>query len=177
MSTHRLSGALLLAALLALAGCRALEWMGGITYAHLEEAHMKPYLDAATRSARTELGFSELPVQGPVRVEVPRSKKHYDVMLHIDRGRVTRTVDFLLRGTQPVWSGEQEIHYSGRQFDTVDGRVGEHLVLSYSTVVGSGTPKGGYVDYFGPDQELERRSIQHQLSVADVRRIWDAWSK
>jgi hypothetical protein len=151
--------------------------MGGITHARLEDAHVKPYLEAAAHSKRAELGFTELPVEGPVRVEVPRSKTYYDVMLHIDRGKVSRTVDFLLQGAQPVWSGEQEIHYSGRQFDTVDGRVGENLVVSYSTVAGSGTPKGGYVLYLGPDQELEQRSIQRQLSVADAKRIWDTWPK
>src|SRR5262249_55036032 len=124
MSAHRLGRGIVLAALLASVGCRALEWMGGITHAQLEDPQMKPYLDAAAQSARAERGFSELPVEGLVGVEVPRSKKYYDVMLHIDRGRVTRTVDFLLKGTQPVWSGEQEIHYSGREFDTVDGRVG-----------------------------------------------------
>jgi len=151
--------------------------MGGITHARLEDASVTPYLAAAARSTRAELGFTELPVAGPVRVEVPRSKTHYDVMLHIERGNVSRTVDFLLQDGRPVWSGEQEIHFSGRQFETVDGRVGENLVLSYSTVAGSGTPKGGYILYFGPDRELEQRSIQRELSVVDARRIWDTWPK
>jgi hypothetical protein len=174
---HWQKQALFLTALMAASGCRGLEWMGGITHARLEDASVQPYLLAAGRSMRAELGFTELPVQGPVRVEVPRSKTYYDVMLHIERGNVSRTVNFLLRDGHPVWSGEQEIHFSGRQFETVDGRVGENLVVSYSTVAGSGTQKGGYVTYFGPDQQLEQRSIQGQLSVADARRIWDTWLK
>ncbi len=138
---------------------------------------MKPYQEAALRSIRVDLGFTPLPSSGPVQIEIPRSKAHYDAMLHIEQGSVSRTVAFLVRDGLPVWSGEQEIHYSQRQFETVDGTVREQLVISYSTVKGSGTPMGGYVDYWGPDSALQQRANQHQLSVADAKRLWEAWPK
>jgi hypothetical protein len=163
------------AALVAGSGCRAFEWMGGITHARLDDAAVKPYLDSAAQSNRAELGFTVLPQDGDVRVEIPRTKTYYDVMLHIDRGHVSRTVNFLRRDGQLVWSGEQEIHSSGRSFKTVDGDVNESLTISYSTVVGSGTPKGGFVLYWGPDQALQERSDRNQMSVADAKKIWERW--
>jgi hypothetical protein len=155
-------------------GCPLLEWLAGITHQRLEDPRVKPYLEAARRSRRSDLGFTQLPEAGSVRVEVPRWKTHYDVMLHIDRGNVTRTVDFLVRGGQPVWSGEQEIHYGPREYTTVDGTHRESLVISYSTVQGSGNPVGwGF--YSGPDAELTMRSFRKLLSVEDARRIWETW--
>jgi hypothetical protein len=155
-------------------GCTILEWAGGSTRARLEDTRVKPYLDAASRSNRVTLGFSPLPATGDVRVEVPRFKTHYDVMLHIDGARISRTVDFLLVNGQPVWSGEQETHRSGRTFESVDGEIPEQLVLSYSTVQGSGTPLGGYVSYWGPDEKLTERS-RAPLSPQEARQIWTAW--
>ena len=43
-----------------------------------------------------------------MRVEVPRFKRYYDVMLYINGDRISRTVDFLLNDGRPTWSGEQE---------------------------------------------------------------------
>ena len=157
------------------AGCTVLEWLGGITHHRLDSPELKQYVAAAQRSARAELGFTPLPETGPVRVELPRWKKHYDVMLHIERGNLSRTVDFLVRDGQAVWSGEQEIHYGPRQFTNVDGTHREYLVISYSTVQGSGTPKGGYVDYRGPDVELQTRAAKRLLSAAGAKRIWESW--
>jgi len=151
--------------------CTVLEWAGGITHARLEDSELASYLAAADASDRNRLGFSPLPKSGPVRVERPRDKRHYDVMLHIDEKKLSRTVDFLVRDGRPVWSGEQEIHYSGRMFETVDGQVAEHLVVSYSTVEGDGTPKGGYVSYWGPDGKL----MEQKLTIADAQRIWRQW--
>ena len=165
----------LLTALLLFSGCNALEWLGGVTHDQLESPRLKPYLEAADRSRRADLGFTPLPREGLVRVERPRSKRHYDVMLHIERANVSRTVAFLLRGDTPEWSGEQEIHYSEREFTTVDGTGQEHLVLSFSTVKGSGVPKGGYVSYWGPDQVLRQRSMQNQIPVSEVHTIWATW--
>jgi hypothetical protein len=165
----------LVAALVAGSGCRAFEWIGGMTHARLDDAAVKPYLDSAAQSSRAEFGFTALPQHGDVRIEIPRMKTYYDVMLHIHRGNVSRTVHFLRRDSQLIWSGEQEIHSSGRFFKTVDGDVNESLTISYSTVVGSGTPKGGYVLYWGPDQALQERSDRNQISVADAKRIWEKW--
>ncbi len=170
---HRL--AILLAGTLLSSGCSVLEWLGGLTHERLEGAKLKPYLNAAEQSNREALGFTPLPKSGPVSLELPRSRKHYDAMLHIERGPVSRTVDFVVKDGRLVWSGEQEIHFSGRQFETADGPVTEQLVISYSTVAGSGTPKGGYVDYWGPDLELQERANRHRLSVAEAKAIWDGW--
>ncbi len=163
-------------------GCGVLEWASGIHQSKMENTELKPYLDAASRSSRLELGFTAMPPSGPVRVEIGargilRSKTHYDAMLHINQGNVSRTVAFLIRDGLPVWSGEKEAHYSPRKFKTVDGTVREHLVISYSTVQGSGTPKGGYVDYWGPDSRLQGQANQGQLSVAAAKRVWDGWPK
>lgn len=170
-------GVFFAAALLGASGCRVLEWIGGVTHDRLEGIALKPYLEAVRRSGRAALGFTALPQEGDVGVEIPRVKTHYDVMLHIERGNVSRTVDFLGRDGQLVWSGEQEIHRSGRFFKTVDGDVAEEMTISYSTVVGSGVPKGGYVQYWGPDQSMQERSDRKQLSVADAKRIWEEWPK
>jgi hypothetical protein len=163
------------ATLLLSGGCRVLEWVGGVTHARLGDGRIEPYIQAAARSRRAELGFSPLPRQGDVGVEIPRFKRHYDVMLHFGGRRVSRTVAFLVRGGNPVWSGEQEIHYSGRTFETVDGQVEEHFVLSYSTVKGDGTPLGGYVAYWGPDEKLMQRTTTNRISVAEAKRIWETW--
>jgi hypothetical protein len=158
-------------------GCSVLEWLGGVTHQRLESPEMRPYLQAAQQSKRVERGFTSLPENGPVRVEVPRWKRHYDVMLHIDRGNLSRTIAFIVRDGQPSWSGEQEIHHGPREYTNVDGTHREYLVVSYSTVKGSGTPEGGYVDYRGPDVDLEMRATQRRLSADDARRIWETWHK
>src|SRR5947209_19830296 len=108
-NTRMRLGILFAAASAAGSGCQVLEWMGGITHARLEDAAVKPYLDSAARSSRAELGFTALPQEGEVGVEIPRTKTYYDVMLHIDRGNVSRTVNFLRRDGQLIWSGQQEI--------------------------------------------------------------------
>lgn len=167
----------LLGLLLLCTGCTVLEWLGGITHRRLESPEMRSYLEAAQRAKRVELGFTSLPENGLVRVEVPRWKRHYDVMLHIDRGTLSRTVAFVIRDGQLTWSGEQEIHYGPREYTNVDGKQREYLVVSYSTVKGSGTPEGSYVDYRGPDQDLEMRATQHRLPAEDARRIWESWPK
>ena len=154
--------------------CMALEWAGGVSQARLEDSELAPFLAAAQKSKRAALGFSPLPVQGLIRVERPRSKRHYDVMLHIDLGGVSRTVSFLLKDSRPVWSGEQEIHYSGKRFTTVDGDVAEFMVISYSTVEGDGAPLGGYVQYHGEDPEL---NAIRTLSVVDAQRVWARWAE
>ena len=170
-------GFLLVSAMVLCTGCSVLEWVGGIHQSKMESSELKPYLDAASRSRRGEFGFTPLPSSGPVGVEIPRAKTHYDAMLHIYQGSVSRTVDFLVRDGSPEWSGEQEIHYSPREFETVDGTIREFLVISHSTVEGSGTPTGGYVQYWGPDSALKQQSDEHRLSVADAKRLWDDWPK
>src|SRR5207245_11762170 len=105
--------------------------LGGISHARRGDAAVKPYLDSAARSSRAELGFTALPQEGEVGVEIPRTKTYYDVMLHIDRGNVSRTVNFLRRDGQLIWSGEQEIHRRGRFCKTVDGGVNESLTVYY----------------------------------------------
>ena len=169
-------GVLLVWAMALCSGCSVLEWVGGIHQSKMESSELKPYLDAALHSRRSELGFTPLPSSGLVRVEIPRLKTHYDAMLHIGQGSVSRTVAFLVRNGSPEWSGEQEIHYSPREFKTVDGMIRESLVISYSTVEGAG-PTGGYILYWGPDLEVQRRSDEHRLSVADAKRMWDGWPK
>lgn len=135
-------GSVLLAVALVCTGCTVLEWLGGVTHQRLENPEMKQYLVAAQRSKRVELGFTPLPEAGPVRVEVPRWKKHYDVMWHIHRGNLSRTVDFLVLDGQPAWSGEQEIHYGPREFTNVDGTHREYLVVFVLHCRRFGYPKG-----------------------------------
>jgi hypothetical protein len=158
-------------------GCEVIERLGGIVHTRLETAEMKPYLQAASRSQRIQLGFTALPQNGPVLVEKPRFKKYYDVMLHIDGPNVTRMVEFIIRNGQPVWSGEQEMHWSPRQFETIDGTVREHLVISYQDIETPEMSKGEWILYGGPDESLQWRSDRHQISIADAKEVWDAWPK
>lgn len=127
---------------------------------------------------REEYGLT--PIDGSARVLLERrsgSDAHrcgYDAMLHMYSPHVSRTVTFALRDGEYVWIGEQEIHYSGRTYRTVDGDVEESIVITYSKDERPGTQKGLRVDYSGDNEALESK---FDLTLEDVRPVLRKWDE
>ena len=109
------------------------------------------------------------------RVEIERDyggSHGYNVMLHIYSDGVSRTVAFVWENGRYVWIGEQELHYSGRRFITVDGEVREHIAVSYYKREIDGGTIGLSISYSGGYENLPSSLTCEQASP--YIREWDA---
>ena len=158
---------------LACVRCDILE-IDGPYWIRMDDPKLKPMLEAAARSNRETYGFSPLPVTGDVHVEEAEVKEDgYDVMLHLSRGHVSRTVDFVREGTGYRWIGEQEVHEGPRVVEGIDGNYREIISMTFSDRSRSGVSQGLYINYHGPDSSLRMRN---RLTHEDLRRTLEAWA-
>lgn len=125
---------------------------------------------------RAKYGLAPIRETSDIRLErhIGRdaTDRGYDAMLHMSGRNISRTVDFALVDGRYKWIGEQEIHYSGRTFKTMDGESCESISITYSTRKRSGTQKGLWIFYWGEDKALRSRL---DLTLDDVRPIISRW--
>jgi len=153
--------------------CGALELLTGMSWSQMDDPKLKPLIEAAESSKREEYGFSPLPTTGDVQIEEAAGRgKGYDLMLHLSRGNVSRTVDFAREPKGYCWIGEQEVHEGPREVDSVDGRYRESISMTFSERARSGTPEGLSILYFGPDTSLV---IRTDLTREEMRQLLEAW--
>lgn len=97
-----------------------------------------------------------------------------DATLFIDERNVSRTVDFALENGKYRWTGEQEIHRSGRTFSTDEGDMPEQISITYSERERRDTRKGLHIAYDGKDRSL---CLKPSLTLKDVSPFVREWDK
>lgn len=75
----------------------------------------------------------------------------YDMMLQVSTDSVSRSVFFVWEDQQYVWIGEQEIHYSGREYTSLDGTLPEQIIISSFERPIRGGLVGLRISYYGDE--------------------------
>src|SRR5262245_43416856 len=144
-----------------------------------DDPRLKPMFDAIARVDRHGMGFTPIGRDVDIRLEVTgrgldgliRPNPGYDAMLHIFR-KTSRTIGFRRAEGGYEWIWEQEKFEGPREYDTVDGRFKEDIVITYQRVPISGYPMNALdVRYSGPDSALAWR----KLTLEVVRPLLQKW--
>ena len=137
-----------------------------------DDERLQPLLRAIEKVDRAALGFTPLQADAELRLE--GRGRNYDAMLHV-YGRTSRTIAFRNVGGKFEWIGEQEVHSGPGRFESPDGRLREHIAITYDTVELSGAPLNQiHVDYWGEDPRLAGRVDLVLADVQPVLREWEA---
>ncbi len=138
------------------------------------DAALKPF-DSMYSIDRPKLGLTPLPKTGLVFIEGKSSHGDYDAMLHF-QGNPSRTIAFRWDGKIYKWLGEQEEFEGPQTYETPDGPLHEHVVITYYEEPAYGEPKGLRVQYRGP--EPMRRpgpETNWSLTPAEVNPLLKKW--
>jgi hypothetical protein len=139
----------------------------------LGNPRIAPMLKAIEMVDRASLGFTPIPTNAEVFLEVTPSES-YDTRLLV-YGKTRRTVTFRKTQEGYQWIAEQEVHSSGKTFQTVDGLTREQLVVAYQVEPVKEFPlRKTCVSYVGIDPRLARR---FDLTLSDVAPILAEWNK
>ena len=137
----------------------------------MDDPQVQRLVKAAESFDRSSYGFSPIPKQADVRLEL-RATSRYDAMLHITT-KTVRTIAFRKENGNYVWVGDQETFEGPKKYKTVDGVFNEAITLTYETQSISGSPlKQLNVTYRGEDPRLEGRN---NLTLTGVKPILKEW--
>jgi hypothetical protein len=140
----------------------------------VDDQRVQSLLKAAAVFDRASYGFSPLPMNGYVDLELrSRSNYHnYDAMLHIYQ-KTSRTIAFRKNANGYDWIGEQEAFVGPKMYKTANGTLHEQVVLNFDTERVSGFPLNQLgVEYMGEDPRLSHRE---DLSLSDVKPVLKEW--
>ena len=138
----------------------------------LDDQRLAPMLKAMAVVDRSSLGFTAISPEADVRVEwAPRDG--YDAMLHVYAGS-SRTIAFKKSADGEFrWIGEQEIHTGPNQYETVDGRVSEQIVISFEVESVTGVPLNTvHVQYLGEDARL---AWPKKITLHEAKQVIEEW--
>lgn len=137
----------------------------------MDDPQVQRLVIAAKSFDRTAYGFSPIPKQADVRLEL-RPTGRYDAMLHITT-KTVRTIAFRKENGDYVWIGDQETFSGPKTYRTVDGTFHEAITLTYETQNVSGYPLNQLnVTYRGEEPRLAGRS---NLTLAEVKPTLKEW--
>jgi hypothetical protein len=137
----------------------------------MDDPQVQRLVKAAQSFDRTAYGFSPIPRQADVRLEL-RPTGRYDAMLHITT-KTVRTITFRKENGNYVWIGDQETFDGPKTYKTEDGTFHEAITLTYETQNISGYPLNQLnVTYRGEDPRLAGKN---NLSLAAVKPILKEW--
>lgn len=152
--------------MLALAGCGLVPQK-----VSMNDPRVQPLLTAAAAFDRTSYGFSPIPKNEEVRLEL-RPRNGYDAMLHI-YGRTSRTIAFRRTKDGYRWIGDQETFTGPREYKSVDGVFREELCLTYEVEHISGFPINRLnISYRGEDPRL---AWPREPTLEEVRPVLKEW--
>lgn len=141
----------------------------------LDDPELQPLLEAIKEVNRDTLGFTEIDKDAEIRIEGGSGlfEKPYHKMLHI-YGKTSRTIAFKKLGSgKYVWIGEQETFTGPVEYETVDGKMNEEIVITYDKILISGTPPNTLdIKYSGPKKVL---SENYDLKLKDVKPFIEKW--
>lgn len=160
---------LLCFAVAVMSGCDARPDLGP-KQVSLSDNNIAPMLKAIAAVNRTSLGFTPIPTNADIRLEIG-SRTGYDAMLYV-YADTHRTIAFRKTQDGYRWIGEQEIYYGPKTFTDVDGTCQEHLVVEYQTEPVTGIPTNQiHISYVGQDSRL----VGRQLTLTDIQPFLKKW--
>jgi hypothetical protein len=137
----------------------------------MDDPQVRLLVKAATSFDRASYGFSRIPQNADVRLELRPTSK-YDAMLHIV-AKTSRTIAFRKENGDYAWIGDQETFDGPKTYKTEDGTFHEAITLTYETQSISGYPLNQLnVTYRGEDPRLADRN---NLTLAAVKPILKEW--
>ncbi|UCG62484.1 MAG: hypothetical protein JSV52_04145 [Candidatus Zixiibacteriota bacterium] len=139
----------------------------------LDDERVIPLLGAMDITVRDSLGFPDISDTASVYLE--GAGNGYDAMLHVDEGLISRTVAFRLIDSKFEWAGEQLMYWGPEDYETVDGKMKEHITMTYEAGPESisGYPIGRlHMDYTGNDPRLASKSVLGPEDIEPVIREW-----
>ena len=137
----------------------------------MDDLQVQQLVKAAEAFNRTAYGFSPIPKQANVRLELQPTGR-YDAMLHITT-KTVRTIAFRKQNGNYVWIGDQETFEGPKTYKTVDGVFNEAITLTYETQGISGYSLNQLnVTYRGEDLRLAGRN---NLTLPAVKPILKEW--
>ena len=129
-------------------------------------------LAVVAASNHTALGFTPISTNGDFRLELARSGRTYDRMLHI-YGKTSRTLAFRQRPGGWHWIHEQEIFEGPHDYTTEDGTSKESICLTYEREsVADWRTNQLNITYLGADPQLAH---PRELLLADVLPVLAEW--
>jgi hypothetical protein len=167
-SRHIIFALVLTLAILTLAGCGFVP-----AKAALSDPKIEPMIKALDTVDRASLGFSPIPTNAQITLELQPAGRPYDAMLHV-YGDTSRTIAFRKTVTGYRWIGEQEIYQGPKWRQTVDGTFREEIDIEFQTEPGNGIPTNHLsIQYIGSDTNLTAR----EFTLAEVRPILKKWEQ
>jgi hypothetical protein len=137
----------------------------------MDDPQVRLLVKAATSFDRASYGFSRIPQNADVRLELRPTSK-YDAMLHIV-AKTSRTIAFRKENGRYVWIGEQESFQGPKKYKSEDGIFNESVTLTYEIQGISGYPLNHLnVMYLGENRRLIGRE---NLTLSDVSSILKEW--
>lgn len=100
----------------------------------------------------------------------------YHTTLHIYYRNVSRTISFIREKDEYIWVSEQEIHRSGRTFETSDGKSRESISITYNKNRDNGTSNSSII-YNGDKEKGIFSGLRFDLTCDEVRPYIEAWDK
>jgi hypothetical protein len=137
----------------------------------MDDPQVQRLVKAAQSFDRTAYGFSPVPKQADVRLEL-RPTGRYDAVLQITTKTVW-TIAFRKKNGDYAWIGDQETFDGPKTYKTEDGTFHEAITLTYETQSISGYPLNQLnVTYRGEDS---RPADRNNLTLAAVKPILKEW--
>jgi hypothetical protein len=88
----------------------------------------------------------------------------YDVRLHMYNSSTSRDVFYVWESGHYVWIGELEIHYSGREYTSLDGTLPEVISITYFIKDTNAGKKGLSITYWGDENRPSEMSCDEAQS-------------
>jgi hypothetical protein len=137
----------------------------------MDNPQVQQLLKAAQSFDRTAYGFSPMPRQAEVRLDL-RPTDRYDATLSVT-AKTIHTIEFRKENGSYVWIGDQETFEGPKTYTTEDGTYHEAITLTYEIKKVSGYPLNRLnVSYRGDDPRLAGRN---NLTLAVVKPILKEW--
>jgi hypothetical protein len=111
--------------------------------------HKEIKFGAAYNKKRTEVGLQEIPKQWGIL----KAEKDFAIFINPDLEKKPLYYSKTIRYKDNKWTDEEDIFYSGKKFETIDGHLNESLHVTYyfvPTIKGFDTLKGLQIIYTGP---------------------------
>lgn len=143
----------------------------------LDEPELQPF-SAMYEVDREQYCLTEIDPNAVVEIQRDEfSSWGSQVWLSIYSSNTSRTVAFEKKGNQYIWLGEQEIHYSGHQYRSIDGTANEKISVTYNTrEICNGCPAGLRVRYTGDKHSVDFEKIL-DLTCEDVKPYIEEWDR
>lgn len=145
----------------------------------LDDKELRPYA-AMYQVDREQYCLSELDPLSEVAIHNASyeygsyEEEDPDVVIHLRRNNMTKSIAFAREDGGYVWIGEAETHYSGRTFYGVDGQEEEKIFIGYNLrQFGTWGSAGLTIHYFSEENE----GFPDSLTCDEALLMIESWKR